>query len=211
MPQLPQLSPWKSHVARWGDCRLCPLCDTRKKIVLARGSLPCDVLFIGEAPGPSEDVIGQPFVGPAGHLLDEIMTRAGFDETDVGVRPVTRAFTNLVACIPKDESSGDKFTEPPLESIKACFPRLVELVRMAKPKLIITVGKLAAKHVYGQAQFDPVDWLPENHFIQWEEIIHPAAILRMDLSQRGLQIQRTIVKLSDALETLWTYKGHSNG
>lgn len=141
---MPIISPWKLHKFEWQHCELCDLCEHRRKVVLARGSLPAEVLFIGEAPGPSEDSIGEPFVGPAGHFLDGMLQRAGFNVCDHGERPVTRCFTNLVGCIPKDEENK-KFAEPPKHAILACSPRLLELVAMCKPKVIVCVGKLSEK------------------------------------------------------------------
>src|SRR5688572_27705229 len=79
MPPLPNrvsLSPWQEHKQRWqGGCGHV-MCSRALNVVLARGDLPCDVLFIGEAPGDSEDVTGNPFTGPAGSLLDDIITQA---------------------------------------------------------------------------------------------------------------------------------------
>lgn len=72
------ISLYSAHVERWKSCQRCALGRTRDKIVLAKGRLPCDVLFVGEAPGESEDVIGLPFVGPAGRLLDEMIRDAGY-------------------------------------------------------------------------------------------------------------------------------------
>jgi len=177
---------WKQHKRRWSNCDNCLLCHRRTKVVLARGSLPCDVLFIGEAPGDSEDVLGKPFIGPAGRLLDEMIEHSLPDDSSVST-----AFTNLVGCIPKDETNR-KSGEPPEESIKACQERLAELVSIAKPRMIVCVGRLSAK------------WMALN-FSEEElpvcyEISHPAYIIRLDVSQKGLAIQRTIVALNDAFE-----------
>jgi uracil-DNA glycosylase len=67
---------WSAHVDDWKDCTRCPLHTVRSNVVLARGSIPCDILFVGEAPGRSEDALGKPFVGPAGILLDEMIEDA---------------------------------------------------------------------------------------------------------------------------------------
>lgn len=174
-------SRYAAHVARWSNCTRCPLHERRKKVVLARGTLPCDVLFIGEAPGQSEDVIGAPFVGPAGQLLDRVIESA----TPLDLR---LAFTNLVCCIPKDETNT-KINDPPQEAIDACDTRLGEILRIANPSTIVCVGTLSGKWVpkrYGQDEFDQI-----------ATILHPAAILRADAAQQGLMTQRTIVTLSD--------------
>lgn len=162
--------------------------------MLARGKIPCDILFIGEAPGPSEDVIGQPFVGPAGKLLDAIIEEGIYAHSDWRV-----AFTNLVACIPKDETQT-KFGEPPKHAIQACQGRLIEFVQLAKPQLIVRVGKLSQKWIPNQEMFTGPTKQKEQ--IQFADIVHPAAVLRADISQQGLAKQRCVVTLSDAVEQL---------
>src|SRR3954471_2435855 len=99
------MTTWLEHVARWRDCTRCPLSQQRSNIVLARGQVPCDVLFVGEAPGASEDALAQPFCGPAGHLLDQIVERA--------LPPiVSYAMTNLVCCFPREaKAQGDNEPE----------------------------------------------------------------------------------------------------
>lgn len=184
---------YKKHKAKWSNCKRCGLCRTRKRVVLARGKLPADILFIGEAPGASEDVIGKPFVGPAGKLLDKIIGLGIFGQYNY-------VMTNLVACIPKGDD-GSKVGEPSKECIEACSFRLKEFVQLVKPKLVVLVGRLAAKHVYGQAQFDP-PWLVPPDYLDFLEIIHPAAILRMDVSQKGLAIKRCVVIMENAVENL---------
>ncbi len=67
------MSAWTDHVERWKDCTKCPLHTQRSNIVIARGQLPADVVFIGEAPGAIEDGTGLPFKDPAGALLDQII------------------------------------------------------------------------------------------------------------------------------------------
>lgn len=178
---------WEVHKEKWKDCKLCNLCNTRKNVVLARGSIPCDIVFIGEAPGFSEDVIGQPFVGPAGHLLDRII-----EEANPGNK-WDMAFTNLIACIPK-ENLNQKVTEPPEESIIACHERLKEFIKLCEPQLIVCVGKVADRRIL--ANFGHSD---AKNFLT---IIHPASILRMNISQKELAIQRVVVKISDALDEL---------
>lgn len=194
------MSPFTKHVQRWTGCAECKLCDGRRHMVFARGQLPCDVLLVGEAPGASEDVLGAPFVGPAGHLLDRIVAEA----TD-GLPPYRIAFTNLVCCYPAEEKAAG-VNEPPKEAIKACAPRLKEFVRLARPRLIVCVGTLAKKHITGQAQFsirkdNSLEWL-HGKPLEFVEIVHPAFILRANIAQRGLLIQRCVVRIRSALEEL---------
>lgn len=179
------MSRWTKHRNEWIECEECELCSTRKKVVQVRGKLPCDILFIGEAPGAAEDVIGQPFVGPAGKLLDKIISKS-IDESEWRL-----AFTNLIACIPIDLEDGRKIREPHKEHIQACSDRLREVFEIANPSRVVMVGGLATKHVPKILDLDGV--LVEN-------IMHPAAILRADRSQRGLAIQRASIALEDFIE-----------
>lgn len=196
MPKIVQRFTWQEHKKKWSNCTLCKLCEKRNKVVLARGELPCDVLFLGEASGPSEDVIGQPFVGPAGRLLDEIIEQ-GIRIHNAGIKI---GFTNLISCIPKGDDNN-KFGEPPDYAIKACSPRLVEFVNIAKPQVIVLVGKHAQKEISGQSMFGECNWAyQENDMITFVYIVHPAFILRSDISQRGLQIQRCVVALEEMVE-----------
>lgn len=167
---------FQSHCERWRNCQACLLCRSRNRVVLARGKIPAEVLFVGEAPGDSEDVVGKPFVGPAGRLLDYIVNRALDGQHDY-------AMTNLVCCIPKD--SGNSKGEPPKEAILTCKPRLTEFIDICSSKVVIAVGLLAQRHL-------PAEILTAS-------ILHPAAILRMDVSQQSLAIKRCIVTVEDAV------------
>lgn len=175
-------SVYQDHVERWQRCRGCLLHVKRTSVVFSRGTIPCEILFLGEAPGESEDVVGIPFVGPAGKLLDKIIDQA---YVEAG-RKFTHCFYNLVGCIPRDESGG-KSGEPTKASIKSCSMRLVEFLGICKPKVIVCVGKLAYKY------------LPEYGYAKVVEITHPAAILRSDITQRGLLIQRAIVQIANTI------------
>ncbi len=188
MPKL-NMTPYQRHVAKWGKCKQCDLCHHRKHVVLLRGTVPAPILFVGEAPGESEDVRGIPFDGPAGQLLDHIIEQAGIPEKKC-------AWTNLIACIPRDETQT-KLAVPPKFAIDACTDRLRECVSLVKPKLLVWVGKEAAKHapkIAAQAIYCK-DWGP------WTvEIMHPAYILRAHIAQQSLMIQRCVVALADAAE-----------
>ena len=179
-------SPYQVLVAAWKDCRRCPLAAGRKQVVFARGSIPARVLFVGEGPGDSEDVLGQPFVGPAGQLLDRQIAAA---LSDLGTQAPTMAWFNIVGCIPKD-GDGRKRGEPWPAEIEACSPRLDRFITICKPELIVCVGQIAMKEGRKKAWPSVI------------EIVHPAAILKADISQRGLMYQRAVVQLADAFSTL---------
>lgn len=194
------MTTYQDHVKQWSSCRRCPLWQTRNKVVLCRGRLPCDVLFVGEAPGKSEDVLGQPFVGPAGQLIDRIVERALLPWQTPGTvglkyNSVTVAFSNLIACIPIGDD-GSKTEEPDDRSVSACAPRLTELVEMAQPKLLVAVGSVARDYL----QPGYFKSIPVSKSIYRIDIVHPAFILRAPWASRDLQVKGCIVKIKEAVE-----------
>jgi uracil-DNA glycosylase len=200
MPQFNQSQPkpltlFQQHVADWRDCLRCDLCETRRNVVIMRGSVPSDIVFVGMAPGESEDSIGIPFVGPAGYLLNQIIDRT------IGPKGNERykySLTNLVCCIPRDESSKKGYADPEDEHIQSCRPRLEEFInRIAKPRLIICVGALAR------------DWLDGSRGKRWSidvgnipsaAIPHPSFILKRPIGERGYIIQESIAVIITAIE-----------
>jgi uracil-DNA glycosylase family 4 len=180
------MNEWLAHVEKWKNCTRCRLCQQRGNIVLARGGIPADVVFIGEAPGVSEDAMGAPFKGPAGHLMDQIIERS----LPTTVRYV---LTNLVACFPREAKLAGT-NAPERNEIAACSPRVVEFINIARPKLIVCVGKLAEHYI------------DHNDTVKCVDIIHPAAILKsggeggMPLAQRQMATQKAIVVLRRAVE-----------
>jgi len=126
---------------KWRDCKACPLHKTRRNVVLGRGAVPCDILFIGEAPGKVEDLHGEPFIGPSGKMLDFMMEAAAQCS---GVPAPSYYITNTCACRPTDSLSGPNLKPTP-EQLAACHERLVEEITAASPKRVVLVGKVAQK------------------------------------------------------------------
>lgn len=189
MPKLQTRSPWETHRDKWCNCQLCPYSEHRKKVALVRGTIPCDVLFIGEAPGASEDVLGSPFTGPAGKLLDSIIARASRQYSPA------LAFTNLVGCIPLKDPQTRTIQPPNVQAITACRPRLSEIYAITGAKAVICVGALASKYVP-----DVVDFLKPGLIA--DSIIHPASILRLNASQVSMACDRTADIIESVFEAL---------
>ncbi len=190
---------YQLHVERWGGCTACPLCRTRTRVVLCRGKLPCDVLFVGEAPGRSEDVLGLPFVGPAGMLLNQILANS----IPAGVRV---AFTNLVACIPLGDGN-EKTEAPDPGSVEACAPRLQELLDMASPDLVFLVGSEADKYLNPKYK----NWVTMPR-VPAVRIDHPAYLARLNHAQQGLAIRRCETVIAREVEKMLERKDvWSNG
>lgn len=180
------LSEWKAHKDTWKSCRKCPLAKTRSSVVFYRGKIPCDILLIGEAPGPTEDVIGRPFVGRSGKLLDEILDQVNeaFPESQIP----QYAITNIVSCYPgKDEQ--DKIMPPPKIAIEKCVPKLEEFIEIAYPKGIVFVGKVSSKN------FD-MAWYPD---IPYVSVVHPAYILRQSAGKRDVTMMDAVVTIRELL------------
>lgn len=185
MPKRPKTNSYAQHKERWKGCTECGLCHTRHKIVLARGRVPAHVVFIGEAPGSAEDILGRPFVGPAGKLLDR-MVAAAVEAAEA--EHLRLAFTNLVACLPKTDG---KKREPNTTEIEACSVRLQEFIDLCDPTLLVRVGRHSAKYVD-----------PDEYGLEVIDLTHPAAILRADVTQKGIVMQRNVVTLAEALNEL---------
>jgi uracil-DNA glycosylase family 4 len=193
------MTPYKSSLQlfaeKWLPCTNCDLSESRDKTVLLRGSVPCEILFVGEAPGFSEDAIGQPFVGPAGHRIDMIVKRALAPE---GVMTRSVCFTNLVCCLPLAEDGAHKFEEPDADHILACQPRLAEFINLCKPKLIVRTGKLATGYLSSHARHA----LKIPPHVRFLDMLHPGFIIRANIANRELLTQRCVVQLSNAAEDL---------
>lgn len=193
---------YQLHRQQWANGCGSDQCTIASKVVLGRGVIPCDILFIGEAPGESEDSIGKPFCGPAGHLLDQIIARAmaEFEAVHGPLLPTT-AFTNLVGCIPR-QPDGDKATEPEPDQVNCCSNRLCQFASICRPTTVVLVGKLAAKYICGQNSLG-CDWLPDDKFLEFVQLVHPAAILRAPLAQKDMMVRKTIVTLASAIKQIY--------
>ncbi|MDO9557458.1 MAG: uracil-DNA glycosylase [Coriobacteriia bacterium] len=122
-----------------GDCRRCSLAQTRNTLVLGVGDPTADLLFIGEAPGRNEDLRGEPFVGAAGKLLDELLASIGLHRSEVYI-------ANVLKCRPP----GNR--DPLQSEIEMCTPFLAEQVRIIDPLVIATLGNFSTRHVLSTQQ-----------------------------------------------------------
>ena len=121
------------------DVRGCPLCKlsrSRKNAVPGEGQLSAKIMFIGEAPGRSEDEKGRPFVGAAGRILDELLKKAGIERSEVFI-------TNIVKCRPPNNRV------PKEDELIACRPYLDRQIALIKPKVICILGRTAYSSLLG--------------------------------------------------------------
>ena len=164
---------WESLEQKVLSCTGCGLCETRHNVVFGVGNRETEVLFVGEGPGEQEDLQGEPFVGPAGKLLDDMLSILDLD------RSSNCYIANIVKCRPPRNRD-------PLETEQdACIEYLRNQVMLIRPKIIVCLGRVAAKRL-----IDPEYRITRQHgtWVQkggvWmTAIYHPSALLR-DVSKR---------------------------
>jgi uracil-DNA glycosylase len=128
---------WSELRVLVSECRACGLCRQRKQAVFGVGAENAPWLFVGEGPGAEEDAQGDPFVGPAGKLLDGMLAAIGCQRG----REVYIA--NVVKCRPPGNRN------PTAEEAAACAPFLDRQIELVAPKLIVALGKVAAARLLG--------------------------------------------------------------
>jgi uracil-DNA glycosylase len=130
---LPSSAPTLAEIREeMGDCQRCKLWRTRTNLVFGEGSSTAALMFIGEAPGGEEDLQGRPFVGPAGQLLNNLLSKLGLAREEV-----------YIANIVKSRPPGNR--EPEADEIVACFPFLHKQIKAIRPKVIVTLGRVATQ------------------------------------------------------------------
>ena len=116
-----------------GDCTRCKLCQGRTNIVFGVGDPNAELMFVGEGPGRDEDLKGEPFVGRAGQLLTEIITKG------MKMRREEVYIANVVKCRPPENRN------PEPDEIATCQPFLMKQVELVKPRIIVALGTFAAQ------------------------------------------------------------------
>lgn len=132
-PDASPLSTWDTLADAVAHCTACKLSATRTQGVLGAGDRNADWLIVGEAPGTEEDAQGEPFVGPAGKLLDAMLASIGLARGD------NVYLTNVL----KSHPPGNRDPEP--DEVAACRPYLLAQIELIQPKLILALGRLAAQ------------------------------------------------------------------
>ena len=163
---------WETLEEQCLTCNRCNLCQTRTNVVFGVGPRDADIMFIGEGPGEQEDLQGEPFVGAAGKFLDDMLSIIDLGRHNCYI-------ANIVKCRPP------RNRDPQEEEQLACIGYLRNQVALIKPKIIICLGRIAAKKI-----IDPNYRITKEHG-QWictngvwmTAIYHPSALLR-DLSKR---------------------------
>ncbi len=132
---------WDALESTIRECTRCNLCRGRTHAVPGIGDRNASWLFVGEGPGHNEDLQGEPFVGPAGKLLDNMLKAMQL------ARGVDTYLANIVKCRPVDEQSHDRPPSP--AEVAACSPFLARQIDLIKPTVIVALGKTAATTLLG--------------------------------------------------------------
>lgn len=155
------------------DCTRCGLCEARTNVVFGVGERTADIMFVGEGPGEQEDLQGEPFVGPAGKLLDDMLAIIDLD------RHENCYIGNIVKCRPPRNRD-------PLETEQdACIDYLRNQVALVKPKVIVCLGRIAARRLIREdyrITREHGTWVEKNG-VWMTAIYHPSALLR-DVDKR---------------------------
>ena len=158
---------WEELRAMCLQCTMCPLCQTRHNVVFGVGPTDAEILFVGEGPGEQEDLTGEPFVGPAGKLLDDMLRIIDLGRHNCYI-------CNIVKCRPP----GNRDPQP--QEQDACFGWLERQLRLLQPSIIVCLGRIAAMRL-----IRPDFRITREHgiFVQrgkycMTAVYHPAALLR---------------------------------
>lgn len=164
---------WETLEGACLNCRKCRLWETRTNVVIGVGNRNADIMFVGEGPGQQEDLQGEPFVGPAGKLLDKMLASIGLDREKVYI-------ANIVKCRPP----GNR--DPHDDEQEACMNYLRYQLMLVKPKIIVCLGRIAATAIIDK------DFKITRQHGRWTErkgywfiaTYHPSALLRDESKKR---------------------------
>jgi uracil-DNA glycosylase len=194
VPGLPAAVPRFRSVTRLNDemacCTRCELALGRTQVVRGVGARRARVMFLGEAPGAKEDAAGEPFVGAAGRLFERLLGTAGLQRSDVYV-------SNVVACRPPANRT------PRVREIRAHTPWLEEQIRLVRPGIVATLGRIALTWFLPDARITKLTGQPQ--ILPWHgrsltllPLYHPAAALRardlLPLLEEGFAVLRDLLE-----------------
>jgi len=151
-----------------GECKRCPLWETRNHLVFGEGDPHAQLMFVGEAPGREEDLQGRPFVGQAGKLLTQFLQGIGLSRDEVYI-------ANILKCRPPGNRT------PQSQEIEACLLFLLKQIQAIQPRIICTLGAVATQTLLGQrASITRIrgQSLPWRWGIKLFPTFHPAYLLR---------------------------------
>lgn len=172
-------------------CKLCTLSKSRNKVVFGDGNPNAKLMFIGEAPGYSEDIKGKPFVGKAGELLTKIINAIDLKREDVYI-------ANILKCRPPENRN------PNPNEIKLCYPYLTKQIEIIKPKIICALGIFAIQTLLKTTELigNLRGRFYDYHGIKLIATFHPAYLLRYPNEKK--KTWEDMKKVRDFLKNLKT-------
>ena len=163
---------WNTLEETCRNCTNCALCKTRTNVVIGVGNRNADIMFVGEGPGEQEDLRGEPFVGAAGKLLDDMLSIIDINREQCYI-------ANIVKCRPP----GNR--DPKDDEQDACIEYLWEQIAMVQPKIIVCLGRIAATRLIRpdfRITREHGTWV--HKYDMWmTAMYHPSALLR-DVTKR---------------------------
>ena len=196
-PPVPALIPPRPTVRKVRDaakgCRACHLYKNATQTVFGEGPRKAEVMLVGEQPGDAEDLAGQPFVGPAGKLLDRALADAGIDRRLVYVTNVVKHF--------KFEPRGKRriHAKPNSAEIAACRPWLETEIALVTPRVLVCLGATAAQALLGKSfkvTTQRGTFVPSSLAPRVTATVHPSSILRApDEASRRVEMRRFVTDL----------------
>ncbi|MFL5981624.1 MAG: UdgX family uracil-DNA binding protein [Gaiellaceae bacterium] len=180
-------------------CRGCHLWQVGTQTVFGEGARKAEAMFVGEQPGDHEDRAGQPFVGPAGRLLDEALEAAGIDRTSVYVTNAVKHF--------KWTARGKRriHQKPNASEVAACRPWLEAELDVVKPWVLVLLGATAAQALLGR-QFRVTQHrgeLVESNLAEAvTATVHPSSILRGEPTEREANFEAFVSDLKVVADLL---------
>jgi uracil-DNA glycosylase len=164
---------WSALRAAVADCRACSLCESRTQTVFGVGHPQAHWMIVGEAPGENEDLQGEPFVGAAGQLLDNMLRAIGLTREPADAHQQV-FIANTLKCRPPRNRN------PSPEEVAQCAPYLTRQIELVQPKVLLAMGRFAAQSLL---QTDEAIGKLRGRVHRWRDIpvvvtYHPAYLLR---------------------------------
>ena len=166
------MSDWEALESECNRCYKCGLCHTRSNVVFGVGRKDADIVFVGEGPGEQEDRQGEPFVGAAGKLLDDMLSIIDLNRENCYI-------CNIVKCRPPQNR------DPSDDEQDACIGYLYNQLKLIQPKIIVCLGRVAAKRLINpdyKITREHGTWFCDNG-VWLTSMFHPSALLR-DVTKR---------------------------
>jgi DNA polymerase len=181
--------------ARVLACQKCThLAAARRNVVFGVGDIHSPLMFVGEAPGMDEDIQGEPFVGAAGQLLTKIIQAMGLSRASVYI-------ANILKCRPDTPAQSPGNRQPTPSEMLTCLPYLQEQIDLISPKIIVALGTIAVKGLFGRC-----DSITRNrgHWLEFRGIpvmptFHPAYLLRNQAPSEKRKLWEDMLQVMERL------------